>query len=81
MILRPSSNYVSKLIDSDTAEPMQVDAIKRSISTQEKERRRSENICLYCGDSWHYAVNCPNKVRRTIAATDVIVPELINSIT
>ena len=66
--------------DSDTPEPMQVDALKRSITTQEKERRRSENLCLRCGDSGHYAVNCPNKFKRTIAATDITVSEQINSI-
>lgn len=63
-----ASQYIQKdpkgSEDSNTSEPVQVDAIKRSISTQEKERL-SENLCLYC---WvNYVVNLPNKVKRTDA--------------
>lgn len=57
---------------------MQADAINRSISTQNIESSCSENLCLYCADSWHHAVNCPNNVKRTIAVTAVLVPEQIN---
>ena len=52
-------------------EPMQVDALRRSLSTAEKERRLAENLCLYCGEPGHFAIKCPNKIRRTIAITEL----------
>ena len=52
-------------------EPMQVDALRRSLSISEKERRLAENLCLYCGEPGHFAIECPNKIRKTIAVTEV----------
>ena len=31
------------------------------LTPQEKERRRQENLCLYCGSEGHFAYDCPNK--------------------
>lgn len=77
---QPPRKSSQVLQDSNNPEPMQIDSIRRGITMQEKERRRIENLCLYCGDSGHYAINCPNKLRRTVAATDVKDIEQISSI-
>ena len=43
-------------------DPMQLDAIRpRTLSTSEKERRRANNLCLYCGGPGHFAQSCPSK--------------------
>ena len=43
--------------------PMQVDAIgvRPRLTLEEKERRRAQNLCLYCGGAGHRARGCPNK--------------------
>ncbi|KAL0170965.1 hypothetical protein M9458_035561, partial [Cirrhinus mrigala] len=41
----------------DEHEPMQVGRAR--LSREEKERRRSRGLCLYCGAPGHYAFNCP----------------------
>ncbi|KAL0166247.1 hypothetical protein M9458_038091, partial [Cirrhinus mrigala] len=43
----------------DEHEPMQVGRAR--LSREEKERRRSRGLCLYCGAPGHYAFNCPEK--------------------
>ncbi|CAH2283487.1 C-C chemokine receptor type 3-like [Pelobates cultripes] len=48
---------------------MQVDLIRGPLSNEEKQWRRTHNLCLYCGSAGHYAINCPNKSKRTIAMT------------
>ncbi|XDV18071.1 hypothetical protein PO909_023843 [Leuciscus waleckii] len=40
-------------------EPMQVGRAR--LSREEKERRRSQGLCLYCGAAGHFAYNCPVK--------------------
>ena len=41
---------------------MQLDAVKfKQLSAAEKERRRANHLCLYCGLSGHMVRNCPNK--------------------
>ncbi|CDO78103.1 hypothetical protein BN946_scf184480.g1 [Trametes cinnabarina] len=51
---------------SSTAVPMDVDAIRQSrprgpLSEAEKERRRKNNLCFYCGEGGHTFKNCPKK--------------------
>jgi hypothetical protein len=46
------------------ADPMQLDRIRSHrgpISPEERERRRKNNLCLYCGAPGHYSLGCPNK--------------------
>ncbi|KAI2644393.1 Transposon Tf2-6 polyprotein [Labeo rohita] len=38
-------------------EPMQVGRAR--LSREEKERRRSQGLCMYCGAAGHFAYNCP----------------------
>ncbi len=40
-------------------EPMQVGRAR--LTREEKERRRSQGLCLYCGVLGHFAFNCPAK--------------------
>jgi hypothetical protein len=42
--------------------PMEIDAMRvKHITSEEKQRRREKNLCLYCGGSGHYATKCPAK--------------------
>ncbi|KAE8262024.1 hypothetical protein A4X09_0g7552 [Tilletia walkeri] len=46
--------------------PMQLDASQRRgpLTEAEKQRRRDNNLCLYCGGSGHMATTCPVKTSR-----------------
>ncbi|KAJ2914470.1 hypothetical protein MD484_g5942, partial [Candolleomyces efflorescens] len=47
---------------SNDVVPMEIDAIRRGpLSAEEKERRRKEGLCMYCGQGKHFARDCPNK--------------------
>jgi len=39
------------------------------LSQDEKDRRRRENRCLYCGQAGHWADKCPDKPRRRFNST------------
>lgn len=42
--------------------PMEIDAMRvKHITSEEKQRRRENNLCLYCGGSGHYVTKCPAK--------------------
>ena len=40
---------------------MELGAIRGPLTDQEKERRRKERLCMYCGKANHFAASCPNK--------------------
>jgi len=45
-------------------DPMEVDSAKiRHLAPAEKQRRRQEHLCLYCGKPNHIVSNCPEKSR------------------
>jgi len=47
-------------------EPMELDTIKfKKLTQEEKEKRRKEGLCMYCGQKGHYASRCPNKGKPT----------------
>ena len=47
--------------------PMEVDVAKERtkhmspLTNEERERRRRENLCLYCGEVGHFLKNCPRR--------------------
>lgn len=47
--------------DAMVAEPMQIGSIRGPLSKEEKEKRRVNQLCLYCGLSGHFVKNCPKK--------------------
>jgi hypothetical protein len=54
--------------------PMDLSTINRSkkrgpINEEEKKRRRDNNLCMYCGQSGHWATNCPHKRQRLNTAS------------
>ena len=45
--------------------PMEIDAARRRgpLSEAEKQRRRANRLCLYCGGPGHIAIHCPHRPR------------------
>ena len=44
--------------------PMELDTIQiktKKLTPEEKQRRLLNNLCLYCGEAGHKAINCPKK--------------------
>lgn len=62
----------------DTSEPMQLGLLRPSLTPEERQRRRVNNLCMYCGESGHYVRSCPNKTRKSLSATSKIAPALPN---
>ncbi len=47
---------------TSTLKPMQIDTLKvKKLTEKEKERRRREHLCFYCGGKDHNLNNCPLK--------------------
>jgi hypothetical protein len=53
---------------------MQIDAVKfKPLTEAEKLRRRTNNMCLYCGNPGHIARQCPQKlVKLQVQAVEII---------
>src|SRR5665213_679904 len=46
-------------------DPMDLGALtKKAPTKEEKDRRFRDNLCYYCGDKGHYAINCPKTSQR-----------------
>jgi Retrotransposon gag protein len=44
--------------------PMELDNSRpRVVSETERERRRTQNLCFYCGGAGHRGFNCPNRAK------------------
>jgi hypothetical protein len=44
--------------------PMEIDGIQskfKVLTPEEKKRRQVNNLCMYCGQPGHHAINCPSK--------------------
>ena len=63
---------------------MEIDTTRRRgpLSEEEKQRRRANRLCLYCGGPGHIAVNCPHRPKRQVnqitACTNSTKPESIS---
>ncbi len=43
-------------------EPMQIDAVRfKPLTAEERKRRYEQNLCLYCGEAGHKAIDCSRK--------------------
>ena len=62
---RPFSHDVPQ---ANTPTPMEIDTMRRRgpLSEEEKQRRRANRLCLYCGGPGHIAINCPHRPRRQV---------------
>ena len=69
---------------TNTPTPMEIDTTRRRgpLSEEEKQRRRANRLCLYCGGPGHIAVNCPHRPKRQVnqitASTNSPKPESIS---
>jgi len=52
------------------SEPMQIDHSR--LSSAERQRRLTQNLCLYCGQDGHYISECPTRPARPMVS--VIIP-------
>lgn len=71
--------------NSSTSEPMQIDTSRvKKLTEEEKERRRREHLCLYCGGKDHDLKNCllkpqgpkPHKFRCTSSNSEPRLEEI-----
>lgn len=52
--------------------PMDLDTVKvRRLTPDEKQRRREQGLCLYCGGKDHFALSCPLKKGPQVAVVAV----------
>src|SRR5690606_11193888 len=58
----PRSQHHSHANHSSGPEPMDLDTIKfKRLTQEEKDKRRKEGLCMYCGAKGHFANKCPKK--------------------
>ena len=52
----------------DRPTPMEIDMTQRRgpLSDEEKQRRRANRLCLYCGGPRHIVIHCPRRLRRQV---------------
>lgn len=80
----PSSSYPAPPAPAtpapDTPEPMQLGLLRPSLTVEERQRRRQQNLCLYCGGSGHYVRSCPVKPRKSLFTTSAsLTPSSLNN--
>ena len=69
IIIIKSDNKATEAKTTDESEPMQIGGLQPPLSSEEKEKRRKLNLCLYCGRPGHFAKECPvkPKFRKSVA--------------
>jgi hypothetical protein len=56
--------------------PMDLDQVRtRRLSKEEKDRRRAQGLCLYCGEGNHFASACPRKAAQLAQVNITFDPE------
>lgn len=53
----------------DTAEPIQLGVLCPSLTGEERQRRRLNNLCMYCGEPGHYVRSCPAKLHMCLSSS------------
>lgn len=62
-----TSNAIPAINIQEPAEPMQIGFTK--VSMEERERRRVNRLCFYCGQPGHQCRSCPSKPAQTKVST------------
>jgi retrotransposon gag protein len=58
-------------------DPMQIGGTRyKRLTPEERLRRLSNNLCLYCGGAGHYSRSCPNRRTPSLAVRGVIPPHV-----
>uniref|UniRef100_A0A803KC65 CCHC-type domain-containing protein n=1 Tax=Xenopus tropicalis TaxID=8364 RepID=A0A803KC65_XENTR len=60
--LAPATASVPASVPASVDEPMQLGATR--LSVEERSRRRSAGLCMYCGSTGHFVKMCPNKPKQ-----------------
>jgi hypothetical protein len=64
-IPRPQAAAGIPATSKDGTIPMELDASRRNgITPEERQRRKDDNLCLYCGSPEHYNATCPLRPNR-----------------
>lgn len=53
----------------DTSEPMQLGILRPSLTGEERQRRRMNNLCMYCGEPGHFVRTCPAKSNKCLLSS------------
>ena len=75
----PVQNHVPVSVSQSHSTPMEIDGTFKKLTDEEKQRRKTNNLCLYCGDSGHRRDSCPKRKNNTrnVSASDS--PRVSNS--
>lgn len=66
----PSTNYAT--VDPNTGPtPMIIDAVRKPLTSEEREARRRLGQCFYCGDASHSIRDCPLMSKRRLGKCNV----------
>lgn len=65
----PNQLPLSSTPATEAPEPMQLGLLQPSLTPEERMRRRTHNLCLYCGEQGHFVRTCPNKIRKCLTSS------------
>jgi Ty3 transposon capsid-like protein len=63
-LTRPAYNAASAPVEPSGPRPMELDATRprfQRLTKEQKEHRRRNNLCMYCGEPSHFAQACPTR--------------------
>lgn len=60
----------------DVPEPMQLGLLHPSLSAEEHQCQRHNNLCLYCGESGHYVRSCPAMIHKCLTISSACITTL-----